>query len=72
MLYELDFIRHLMAVLRSRLSALRAQPEAGYSTEAVVVIALLVAMAVTAVGIIAAKVLATAHNIQTGGSTGGG
>jgi hypothetical protein len=70
--FELDFIRRLIALLRSRLSALRAEPEAGYSTEAVVVIALLVVMAVTAVGIIAAKVLATAHNIQTGGSGGGG
>jgi hypothetical protein len=70
--FELNVIRQLMAILRSRLLALRAQPEAGYSTEAVVVIALLVVMAVTAMGIIAAKVLATAHNIQTGGSGGGG
>lgn len=68
MFFELHLIRQLMALLRSRLVAARAQPEAGYSTEAVVVIALLVVMAITAVGIIAAKVLATAHNIQTGGS----
>ena len=53
--------------LRSRLQVMRAEPEAGYSTEAVVVIALLVAMAITAVGIIAAKVISTAHNISTGG-----
>lgn len=57
----------VVAALRARLRALRVEPEAGYSTEAVVVIALLVAMAVTAVGIIAAKVIATAHNISTGG-----
>jgi hypothetical protein len=69
--FELDVIRQLIAHLHARLVALRAEPEAGYSTEAVVVIALLVVMAVTAVGIIAAKVLATAHNIQTGGTGGG-
>lgn len=67
MFFELVVVKKLVAFLRSRLHALRADPEAGYSTEAVVVIALLVVMAVTAVGIIAAKVLATAHNIQTGG-----
>ncbi len=54
MFFELNIIRHLIAQLRSRLQVLRAEPEAGYSTEAVVVIALLVAMAITAVGIIAA------------------
>ena len=47
---------------------LHAAPEAGYSTEAVVVTALLVAMAIAAVAIIATKVLATANNISTGGS----
>ncbi len=71
MFFELNIIRHLIAQLRSRLQVLRAEPEAGYSTEAVVVIALLVAMAITAVGIIAAKVISTAHNISTGGGSGG-
>lgn len=71
MFFELDVIRQLIAHLHARLQEMQAQPEAGYSTEAVVVIALLVVMAVTAVGIIAAKVLATAHNIQTGGTGGG-
>lgn len=66
MFVELTFIRRLIAHLRNRLQVLRAQPEAGYSTEAVVVIALLVVMAITAVGIIAAKVISTAHNISTG------
>jgi hypothetical protein len=69
--FELDVIRQLIAHLHARLLALRVEPEGGYSTEAVVVIALLVVMAITAVGIIAAKVLATAHNIQTGGTGGG-
>jgi hypothetical protein len=65
---ELNIIRQLIAALRSRLHVAQAEPEGGYSTEAVVVIALLVAMAITAVGIIAAKVISTAHNISTGGS----
>jgi hypothetical protein len=65
---QLTIIRQLIAALRSRLQAARAEPEGGYSTEAVVVIALLVAMAITAVGIIAAKVISAAHNISTGGS----
>ena len=66
MFLELTIIRHLITQLRGRLQEIRVEPEAGYSTEAVVVIALLVAMAVTAVGIIAAKVLSAAHNISTG------
>ena len=66
MFVELTIIRQLITQLRGRLQEIRAEPEAGYSTEAVVVIALLVAMAVTAVGIIAAKVLSTAHNISPG------
>ncbi len=70
MLVVLDFIGRLTASLRSRLQDIRAEPEAGYTAEAVVVIALMVALAVTAVAIIAAKVLATAHNIQTGGAGG--
>jgi hypothetical protein len=65
--FDFTILRQLIAHLRSRLMALRAEPEAGYSTEAVVVIALLVAMAITAVGIIAAKVISAAHNISTGG-----
>ena len=63
----LHAVAQLIGALRQRLRVLRAQPEAGYSTEAVVVIALLVAMAITAVGIIAAKVISSAHNISTGG-----
>jgi hypothetical protein len=48
---------------------LRADPEAAYSTEAVIVTALLAALALTAVGIIVAKVVSSANNIST---TGGG
>lgn len=70
MFFELDVIRQLIANLHDRLEALRAEPEVGYTTETVIVTALLVAMAVTAIAIIAAKVLATAHNISTGGTGG--
>ena len=66
MLSELIVLTQLIRGLRERLAIERAQPEAGYSTEAVVVIALLVAVAVAAVGIIGAKVLAKAHGIGTG------
>jgi hypothetical protein len=45
---------------------LRADPEAGYSTETVVITALLVALAIGAVAVIASKVLTTANNINTG------
>jgi hypothetical protein len=63
---ELTIVVHLIRSLRERLAVARAQPEAGYSTEAVVVIALLVAVAVAAVGIIGAKVLTKANGINTG------
>ena len=66
MFEELIIIRHLLRVLSARLQALRAAPEAGYSTEAVIVTALLAALALTAVGIIVAKVIAKANSITTG------
>jgi len=62
---ELTIIRHLFSVLHARLQVLRADPEAGYSTEAVIVTALLAALALTAVGIIVAKVISSANNIST-------
>jgi hypothetical protein len=66
MFTELKILRHFMYMLRTRWQLLRAEPEAGYSTEAVVVIALLVVMAIAAVAIIAAKVLSKANSISTG------
>jgi len=41
MLTELIILRHLYAVLHSRWEALRADPEGGYTTETVIVTALL-------------------------------
>ncbi|MHB8341549.1 MAG: hypothetical protein ACYDB7_10290 [Mycobacteriales bacterium] len=62
---DAPLLAELTRLLRHRFAALRRGDD-GYSTEAVVVIALLVAMAITAVAIIAAKVLATAKGISTG------
>ncbi len=43
---------------------LRGRGDAGYSTEAVIVIALLAVMAVTAVGLISSEVLETAESLS--------
>ena len=67
MLPELIVIRHLFTVLHGRWQALRVDPDAAYSTEAVIVTALLAALALTAVGIIVAKVVSSANNINTNG-----
>jgi hypothetical protein len=64
---ELIVIRHLFTVVHGRWQALRADPDAAYSTEAVIVTALLAALALTAVGIIVAKVVSSANNINTNG-----
>ena len=66
MFTELIILRDLYAVLHSRWEALRADPEGGYTTETVIVTALLAALALTAVGIIVAKVVSAANNISTG------
>jgi hypothetical protein len=63
---ELKMLRHLLGILRARWQLLRADPEAGYSTETVVVTALLVALAITVLAIIAVKVTSTANGINTG------
>ena len=64
MLPELTILRHLLTLLHGRWQSLRAEPEAGYSTEAVIVTALLAALALTAVGIIVAKVTTKANSIN--------
>lgn len=63
---ELDVVRAAATTLWNRLRALQRGQD-GYSTEAVVVTALLVALAIIAVGIITAKVISKANSIQTGG-----
>ena len=51
-------------VLRARLATARAD-EGGYSTETVIITALLAALAVTAAGIIVAKVIDKANDVKT-------
>ena len=66
MFFEFQALRALVSLLKARWELSRATSEAGYSTEAVVVTALLVGLAVAAVAIIATKVLAKANSISTG------
>jgi hypothetical protein len=60
------YIRLAGAVLRARLAQARRTGDAGYTTETVVVIALLVALAIAAIAIITAKVLAKANSLNLG------
>jgi hypothetical protein len=59
------YLRILAAMLRARLAQARRR-DGGYTTETVVVIALLVALAIAAVAIITAKVLAKAGSLNLG------
>jgi hypothetical protein len=52
--------------LRARWEVLRREPDAGYSTETVLVTALLVVMALAVIAIIVAKVTAKANGINLG------
>jgi hypothetical protein len=62
--------RAIWTLIRAHLTAaiteLKRGKDAGYTTETVVVIALLVAMALAAIAIIAAKVLAKANGLNFG------
>jgi len=62
----LGYLRIAAATLRGRLERARLTGDAGYTTETVVVIALLVALAIAAVAIITAKVLAKANSLNLG------
>jgi len=62
---ELTCLRVVAIQAWRRLQTL-LRDQRGYSTEAVVVTALLVALALLAVGIITAKVISKANSIQTG------
>ncbi|WNE95540.1 hypothetical protein PS467_09395 [Streptomyces luomodiensis] len=61
-------ILQALAVLRDHADLVRrrARDDAGYSTETVIVTALLAILALTTVGIIAAKVLGKANSIDLG------
>jgi hypothetical protein len=56
----------LSAGLRARLAELRRHPDAGYTTETVVITALLVVAALTVVTIIVGKVVTKANSINLG------
>lgn len=60
------FLRLLPATWTLRGPTRRAREDAGYTTEAVIVIALMVAAAIAVVGIIVAKVTAKANSIDLG------
>ncbi|MFJ8813792.1 hypothetical protein [Amycolatopsis thermoflava] len=54
----------LWTVIRARVEMLRREPEAGYSTETVLVTALLVVAAIAVLAIIVAKVTSKANSID--------
>ncbi len=62
---ELTYLRQVADVLRARRAKALAD-EGGYSTEAVIVTALLAAVAIAVIGIIAVKITSKANDIQTG------
>jgi hypothetical protein len=59
---------HLVRLVRIRLSDVRSRirEDAGYTTETIVITALLAILAMTVVGIIVAKVTAKANGISLG------
>ena len=54
----------LWTVIRARVEMLRREPDAGYSTETVLVTALLVVAAIAVLAIIVAKVTSKANSID--------
>ncbi|KAF4406814.1 hypothetical protein [Streptomyces lycii] len=64
----MQHLRTLVALTRAHLDVVRrrAREDAGYTTETIVVTALLAVLALTVVGIIANKVMAKAGGIDVG------
>lgn len=60
------YVVALWTALRARWEVLQREPEAGYSTETVLVTALLVVAALAIIAIIIAKVTAKANGINLG------
>ncbi|TDV44166.1 hypothetical protein [Actinophytocola oryzae] len=60
------YLSLLWTLVRVRIESLKEQPEAGYTTEAVVGIALLVLIAIATFAVIAAKVANKAESIDLG------
>jgi hypothetical protein len=63
---ELPPFTVIVTGLRARLAALREEKEAGYTAEAVIVIALMVIAAIAIVGIIVTKITNKANSINMG------
>jgi Na+-driven multidrug efflux pump len=61
-----ELLRAAAGALRARLAAARSARDAGYTTETVVITALLVALAIAVIALIAAKVLAKANGLNLG------
>ena len=59
-------LSHLAAEIRHRVAAVRDTKDGGYSTEAVLVTALLVVMALAVIAIIVTKVTGKANGINLG------
>lgn len=57
-------IMRLMVVLRLRLANLRAAPEAGYTTETVIITAFVAGLAITFGAILGPKVINAINSIQ--------
>jgi hypothetical protein len=62
----LSYLLTLWSALRTRVHDLREAPEAGYTTETVLVTALLVVAALTIIAILVAKVISKASAINLG------
>ena len=60
----MHYLVALWTVLRARWELVRREPEAGYSTETVLVTALLVVAALAIIAVIVAKVTAKANGIN--------
>jgi hypothetical protein len=60
------YLSMLWTMIRAHIDTLRHDPEAGYTTEAVVGIALLVLIAIATFAVIAAKVANKAESIDLG------
>ena len=59
-----ELVQMMITELRTRSRPLRDEPDAGYSTETVLVTALLVLLAITVVAVLAAKIMAKVQEIQ--------
>jgi hypothetical protein len=60
------YLSILWGLLRARIRGLREHPEAGYTTETVLVTAMLVVLALAVIAILVAKITSKANGINLG------